>query len=175
MTLSRTSLHGVPGSTVRLGYLRGGKEESATVGIANRADTVEAMNGKQGGDDQDGSADQPDQSANYGKLGITVQAIPANVLQQKKLTGGVLGTDVKPGSFAEDLSPFGLSKGDIILEVNRKAVTDAQSFRGIINSLKSGDDVVFVVRPGQARDRTNSFGRRHVTVEDRSQHEVTGQ
>ncbi len=146
-----------PGSTVRLGYLRGGKEESATVGIANRADTVEAMNGKQGGDDQDGSADQPDQSANYGKLGITVQAIPANVLQQKKLTGGVLVTDVKPGSFAEDLSPFGLSKGDIILEVNRKAVTDAQSFRGIINSLKSGDDVVFVVRPGQARDRTNSF------------------
>ncbi len=146
-----------PGSTVRLGYLRGGKEESATVGIANRADTVEAMNGKQGGDDQDGSADQPDQSANYGKLGITVQAIPANVLQQKKLSGGVLVTDVKPGSFAEDLSPFGLSKGDIILEVNRKAVTDTQSFRGIVNSLKSGDDVVFVVRPGQARDRTNSF------------------
>ena len=146
-----------PGSTVRLGYLRAGKEESATVGIANRADTVEAMNGKQGGDDQDGNADQPDQPANFGKLGITVQAIPANVLQQKKLSGGVLVTDVKPGSFAEDLSPFGLNKGDIILEVNRKAVTDAQSFRTIINSLKSGDDVVFVVRPGQARDRTNSF------------------
>jgi serine protease Do len=146
-----------PGSTVRLGYLRGTKEESATVGIANRADTIEALNGKPGSDDQDSSADQPDSSATFGKLGISVQAVPANVLQQKKLSGGVLVTDVKPGSFAEDLSPFGLSKGDIIIEVNRKTVTDAQSFKGIINGLKSGDDVVFVVRPGQARDRTNNF------------------
>ncbi len=144
-----------PGSTVRIGYLRGSKGDSATVGIANRADTVKDMTANKD-DDQESTPDQPE-NASYGKLGISVQAIPANVLQQKKLTGGVLVTDVKPGSFAEDLSPFGLSKGDIIVEVNRQPVADTQGFKGIINTLKSGDDVVFVVRPGQARDRTNSF------------------
>ncbi len=146
-----------PGSTARLTYLRGGKEQTATVNIADRTSTVQALNGKSDDEADSNGAQDNDAQANLGKLGITVQAIPANVLQQKKLSGGVLVTDVKPGSFAEDLSPYPLSKGDIILEVNRKAVTDAQSFRGIINGLKSGDDVVFVVRAGQARDRTNNF------------------
>ncbi len=145
-----------PGSTVKIGYLRGTQEQTATVNIADRADTVAAVNGQ--GDDNDDSQDAPEQkSLNYGKLGITIQPVPANVLQQKKLQGGVLVTSVKPGAFVEDLSPFPLSKGDIIVEVNRKAVTDPDSFRNIINGLKPGDDVVFVVRPGQARDNINSF------------------
>ena len=66
-------------------------------------------------------------------------------------------TTVKPGSFAEDMKPFGLQKGDIITELNRKAVTNPESFRNIVNSLKPGDDVVFVVRSVQARDKSNSF------------------
>ena len=144
-----------PGSTVRIGYLRGTQEQTATVGIADRADVVGALNGQ---GDEDNAQDQPEAKAlNYGKLGITIQAVPANVLQQKKLQGGVLITSVKPGAFVEDLSPFPLSKGDIIVEVNRKPVTDPDSFRNIINGLRPGDDVVFVVRPGQARDGVNSF------------------
>ncbi len=145
-----------PGSTVRIGYLRGTQESSTTATIADRADTVAAINGQ--GDDDDNGPDQAEQKAlSYGKLGITIQAVPANVLQQKKLQGGVLITSVKPGAFVEDLSPFPLSKGDIIVEVNRKAVTDPESFRNVINSLKPGDDVVFVVRLGQARDNVNTF------------------
>ncbi len=144
-----------PGSSVRVGYLRGSKSETATVTVADRRDTVKAVNGQS---DQEQENNQPeDQSANFGKLGITVQAVPANVLSQKGLQAGVLVTSVKPGSFADDLSPFPLQKGDIIVEVNRKAVTTPESFRGIINGLKSGEDVVFVVRNVQSRDKVNTF------------------
>lgn len=145
-----------PGSTVRLGYLRGSKPETTTVTIADRTATVLAVNGKNN-DQQDNEAQPEQQSLNYGKLGITIQAVPSAVLTQKGLSGGVLVTTVKPGSFAEDLSPFGLQKGDIIVEVNRKAVTNPDNFRSIVNSFKPGDDVVFVVRSIQARDKSNSF------------------
>jgi serine protease Do len=37
----------------------------------------------------------------------------------------------------------------VIVEINRKPVTDAQSYRAIVNGLKPGDDVVFVVRDPQ--------------------------
>ncbi len=51
--------------------------------------------------------------------------------------------DVKPGSLADDM---GLSRGAIILDLNRKPVTSEQDFRDRINALKSGDDVVMLVQ-----------------------------
>lgn len=145
-----------PGSTVRIGYLRGTKQDTATVTIADRKDTVGAINGQSEKDNND--EPKPEQeSLNYGKLGITIQAVPQQVLTQKGLPGGVLITTVKPGSFAEDLSPFGLQKGDIIIELNRKSITNPENFRAAVNSLKPGDDVVFVVRSIQAHDKSNSF------------------
>jgi serine protease Do len=60
---------------------------------------------------------------------------------------GVLVVDVKPGSLAEDM---GLQRGVVILDLNRKPVTSDQDFRDRVNALKSGDDVVMLVRqPGR--------------------------
>ncbi len=140
-----------PGSTVRLGYLRNGKEETATVSIADRAKLF-ADRGKS--DDENPTPDQPD--AAQDKLGITVSPGPPALAQRQGITGGVLVTSVKPGSFASD-ADLPLSKGDIILEVNRKKVADEASFRALIAPLKSGDDVVFVIRRSQAQDKANSF------------------
>ena len=56
---------------------------------------------------------------------------------------GVVVQDVKPGSFADE--DIGLSKGDVILEVNRKPVNSEDDFRKAVATLKSGDDVVFLV------------------------------
>jgi serine protease Do len=55
----------------------------------------------------------------------------------------VIAKDVKAGSFAEDV---GLSRGDIILEVNRQAVDNEEQFTRVVATLKSGQDVVFLVR-----------------------------
>ena len=145
-----------PGSTVQIGYQRGTEQRTATVGITDRKN-VEAAAANAGNNDQDDNSDQANGSSTNGKLGITIQAVPQNVLQQKGLSGGVLVTGVTPGSFAEDLSPFGLSKGDIIVEINRKPVTNPEQFRNLVNGLKSGDDVVLVIRSGQQRDKINNF------------------
>ena len=51
--------------------------------------------------------------------------------------------DVKPGSFADDV---GLTRGDIVLEINKQPVNSEEDFDHIQSSLKSGQDVVFLVR-----------------------------
>ncbi len=143
-----------PGSTVRLSYLRNGQQNVATVSIADRADLMAKSDG--GGDEDSSSGENtPDVSQN--KLGMSVSAIPGEIASRLKLSGGVIVSSVKPGSFADDLP---LSKGDIITEVNRKPVNDLQSFRAAIASLKSGDDVVFVVRPAQSRANSSFIGGR---------------
>jgi serine protease Do len=63
-------------------------------------------------------------------------------------TKGVVVQDVKQGSFAEDL---GLNRGDVILEVNKQQVNNPADFTKIESSLKSGQDVVFLVRPRGSR------------------------
>lgn len=145
-----------PGTVVQIGYLRGTAQQTAAVTVTDRKN-VETANSNAGNNDQEDNNDQTSGASTNGKLGITIQAVPANVLQQKGLSGGVLVTGVTPGSFAQDLSPFSLSKGDIIVEINRKPVNNPEQFRNLVNGLKSGDDVVLVIRSAQAREKTNNF------------------
>jgi serine protease Do len=131
-----------PGETVKLGILRGDKHLSLDVGITDRAKLYANLNN--GESDDSNSPDVPDAGEN--KLGITVQAPTEAATTRLHITGGVAVTTVKPGSFAETI---GLARGLVIVEINRKPVTDAQSYRAIVNGLKPGDDVVFVVRDPQ--------------------------
>ena len=57
---------------------------------------------------------------------------------------GAVVRDVKPGSFADDI---GLNRGDVILEVNKQPVNSEDDFNRVQATLKSGQDVVFLVRP----------------------------
>src|ERR1051325_5977510 len=59
---------------------------------------------------------------------------------------GVQVTEVKPDSFADDLQ---MQPGMIILKVNRQAVNNEEDFRKVASQLKSGEDVVFLVRAGR--------------------------
>ncbi|MDE1161736.1 MAG: trypsin-like peptidase domain-containing protein [Acidobacteriaceae bacterium] len=126
-----------PGTTVKLGYLRNGKKDTAEVGIADRAKLFADL-----GKSDDSSSASPDSDAGQSKLGITVQEVPANLASKLKVGGGVVVTSVRPGSFADEI---GLTKGSVITEINRHAVTDSGSYRGVVSGLKSGDDVVFVI------------------------------
>jgi serine protease Do len=145
-----------PGSTARVTYLRDGKENTVTVTIADRAEMM-AKNDGAGGDDDDSPAGPAAPNVSQEKFGMSVAAIPAEMLTRLKISGGVMVSSVKPGSFADDLP---LGKGDIITEVNRKPITNEQSFLAAIAPLKSGDDVVFVYRPAQARSSSNFVGGR---------------
>jgi serine protease Do len=142
-----------PGSTARVTYLRDGKENTVTVTIADRAETVAKQDN--GEDDAPGAASAPDVAQN--KIGITVAAIPTEIQNRLKISGGVMVQAVKPGSFADDLP---LTRGDILTEINRKPITDPASFRDLVTALKPGDDVVFVVRPANSRGNASFVGGR---------------
>jgi serine protease Do len=126
------------GSTVKLGYLRDGKQNSANVVIGDRAKTYDDITGQQ---DEPSTPQEVD--AGEGKLGITVSAIPPSIAAKTGTKGGVIITNVRPGSFADEI---GLGKGVIITAINRKPVTDEASYRAIVSTLKSKDDVVFVIQ-----------------------------
>ena len=55
---------------------------------------------------------------------------------------GVLVTQVKPGSFADEA---GLQSGLVITEINRQTVTSIEQFQSVVSGLKSGQDVGFRV------------------------------
>ncbi len=135
------------GSTVKLGYLRDGKQNSASVAIGDRAKTYAEV---AGGDSDDNSSPQ-ESDAGQTKLGITVSAIPPQMATKLGVKGGVLVTGVTPGSFADEIS---LGKGAVIREINRKPITDEASYRAVVSSIKPKDDVVFVVRYPQSKSDT---------------------
>ena len=138
-----------PGSTVNLTYLRNGKRETAEVGIADRAKLFADLDNA-GGDDN-----TPDQSdVGQSKLGISVQATSPALAKKLGVPGGVTVTSVKPGSFADNIN---LAQGVVITEINRKPVTDEASYRAIVTSLKSGEDVVFVIRDPRNQGAGNSY------------------
>jgi serine protease Do len=131
-----------PGDTVKIGFKRDEKLQYATVGIADRAKLFADL----GNSDADDSANNEESDAGQATLGITVQAATPAQASKLHATGGVLVTSVKPGSFADNI---GLGNGALIIEINRKPVTDEASYRAIVSGLKSGDDVVFVIHvPG---------------------------
>lgn len=138
------------GSTVKIGYLRDGKQSTAEVVIGDRAKTYADLTGDNGQDDN-----SPQESdAGQSKLGITVAAIPGSVAQKTGITHGVIVMSVRPGSFADEI---GLAKGAIITEINKKPVTDEASYRAIVTALKSKDDVVFVIHSPLRKDSGNSY------------------
>jgi serine protease Do len=127
-----------PGAKVALGYLRNGKKEETTVTVADRAKLFASRLGE---DEESGEEATPKQS----KLGITVRPLTEDMANRLNVPPGqgVIVQEVKPGSFADDV---GLTRGDVILEVNKQPVNSQEDFDKIQSGLKSGQDVVFLVR-----------------------------
>ena len=139
------------GSSVKIGYLRDGKQNTANVMIGDRAKTYADLAG--GGDNDDNAAPQ-ESDAGQNTLGITVSTIPPTVAAKTGIKTGVMVTSVRPGSFADEIN---LTKGTIITEINKKPVTDEASYRSIVSTLKSKDDVVFVVHSPLQKNAGNSY------------------
>ncbi len=127
-----------PGSKISVGFIRNGKKQEATATVADRAKLFAARLG----DDEEGG---PEAGPKESKLGVSVQTLNQEMADRLDVPAGkgVIVKDVKAGSFAEDV---GLSRGDIILEVNRQAVDNEEQFNRVVTTLKSGQDVVFLVR-----------------------------
>ena len=138
-----------PGTQHTLAYLRNGKEGKATVTIADRAKLFASRLGEEEGGSEE---EQPQET----KLGLTVRSVSPEIADRLGISPGkgVIVQDVRPGSFAEDV---GLSRGDVILEINKQQVNSDEDFKRIQSQLKSGQDVVFLVRQGRGRNAGTIF------------------
>ncbi len=128
-----------PGSKAKLGYMRNGKASETSVTIADRSKLFAARLGEEEDNGEDAQAKES-------KLGLTVKPVTADLAERMDVPAGkgVIVQEVKPGSFAEDVS---VNRGDIILEINKQPVNNEDEFRRIESGLKSGQDVVFLVKP----------------------------
>jgi serine protease Do len=125
-----------PGSNVRLGYLRDGKQSDATVTIGDR-DKVFAEIASQ----QSNAAPDEKGDAGEAKLGLVVRPV-SDQTASKLHTPGVVIQSVRSGSFA-DLQ--GLEPGLVIIRINKHATGTKDQYDAVVRSLNAGNDVVFEV------------------------------
>jgi len=139
-----------PGSSIRLGYVRDGKQADTTVAIGDR-DKVFADQGSQ--QSESGTDDKGD--AGETKLGLVVRDAPPTTASKLPAPGVVIQS-VRAGSFA-DLQ--GLEPGLVILRINKQSTGTRDQFNAVVGKLKSGDDVVFeVVDPRRPGNGINYLG-----------------
>jgi serine protease Do len=128
-----------PGTTAKIGYVRNGKPSTAEVTVADRQKLFATRLGEE---DEGGEQAKPEES----KLGVNVKDITPEIAERMKLPNskGVIVQDVKPDGFGDTV---GVSRGDVILEINKQAVNSESDFHKVEAQLKPGQDVVFLVRP----------------------------
>jgi serine protease Do len=139
-----------PGSTIRLGFVRDGKQEDTTVTIGDREKVFADLNNPQpeGAPESGGGAGET-------KLGLMVHEITSQMAARIH-SSGVLIDSVHAGSFA-DLQ--GLEPGLVITRVNKQPTGTKDQFDAVVNKLKTGDDVVFeVIDPHHPEQGINLVG-----------------
>jgi serine protease Do len=122
-----------PGTTLSMSILREGKSESVSVKLGEF---------KNGNEVADGSAPEEKQQ---GKLGLAVNDLTPDIRQQLSVPTRIQGVavqNVRPASPAEEA---GLSRGDVIVEINRHPVDSAENFVSQVHSAPANQDLLLLV------------------------------
>ena len=127
-----------PGTSVPIKVLRRGDEKSLSVTVTEL--DLAAENDKSTEAEEDASAG----------FGLTLQDLTPEIARQLRVPSGTTGavvTEVEPRSAA---ARVGVTRGDIVLEVNRKAVSGANEASREFQKVKSGEiATMLVLRQGQ--------------------------
>jgi serine protease Do len=127
-----------PGSKANLGIMRNSKKQEISVTVADRSKLFAS---RLGDEEENNEQASPKES----RLGLNVRPITSDMADRLDIQSGkgVIVQEVRPGSFADDI---GFTRGDVILEINKQVVNSENDFNQVQSSLKSGQDVVFLVR-----------------------------
>jgi serine protease Do len=128
-----------PGTTVKVEYLRDGERGSVTAKLAPRPESA-------------GGAAATDEPADIGVLnGVGVGEITAELRDQLNIPARIKGaiiTSIDPDSPS---AKQGLREGDVILELDRRAVSDADSAVKLSEEIKGPKVLVLIWREGRTR------------------------
>ncbi len=131
-----------PGQTAEIRYLRGGKEYTTKIVVGDRKSVIPDEEA-----DNSGAANENQSNA---RLGVSVRTLSSDDAKKYELHSGegVLVNRVQAGSVGDDA---GLQAGDVIVEINRQVVRNPEEYQTITSRLKSGADVLFLVKRLGAR------------------------
>lgn len=118
-----------PGTKVEVTFIRKGEVKTVTASVTTLDDEEE-----------------PAKSASTQKdIGLSLNAMTPSIARRYgyRTTQGLLITEVRSGSESERK---GLSQGDIIVEVNQRAVTTVKEFENILQKTASGKSIMLLVR-----------------------------
>jgi len=133
----------LPGTEIKLTVLRDGSPVTLTATLDEfDLDAAGSRNPQQ---QQNG----PSTEKQSGKLGLTLQSVTPQIAKQLGLSSdneGVVVTDVDPSGVGADA---GISRGDVLLEVNRQSVNSPEAVQSALE--KAGDKPVLllITRKGQ--------------------------
>ncbi len=125
------------GKSVRVDYIRDGKQGSTTVVLAERPPI-----------DKEASAEPSGGEARASRLGLSVQTVTPAMAKQLNLEieSGAIVVRIKPGSSAAEV----LNSGDVIHQVGRDKIENAEDLVRVSESLRSGQEVaVRIERSGR--------------------------
>jgi serine protease Do len=127
-----------PGSKVKLTIMREGKETTVTATLAERQ-----LEGIGGGEKGSGSSDEP-----RGKIGISVAPLTPQVRKSLGIDASLEGLYV---DHVKEVSPAfdaGIRDGDIVTQVNGRAMTSTDEFAKIVKAAGKGEYLrLYVFRP----------------------------
>ncbi len=140
------------GTIVKLTLFRDGKEIQRDVTLkAREEDAKDELAANKNSDEDDASSESKSSTAQFDDIGLSVANLSSKEKSDYKVEHGVMITNVKPFSKAEDKQ---LAKGFIILEADKKKVNSVGDLRSIIKS-KKGSAVLLRLQDS----RGNNFYR----------------
>ncbi len=127
-----------PGKTIKMKVIREGKEKTLFIKVGKKDGHAAAKS--------EPSAEEPES-----RLGIKVEPLTPELAERLGVSenAGVYISRVNPDGPA---SEAGLKTGDVILEINRRAIKDVKSYNAAIKREKKGVNILFLIQ------------RRHNTV-----------
>ncbi|MFL6374475.1 MAG: Do family serine endopeptidase, partial [Pyrinomonadaceae bacterium] len=133
-----------PGTSVKVTISRDGKESDINVTLDEfKASDSQNPAGGKGGDNGGNSQDES------GKLGLTLEPLNGRTAKQLGLdasNGGLVVTEVDPTGPAAEA---GIAEGDVILEINRKAVSSVADAKSAIDASGGRPVLLLMSRKGQ--------------------------
>jgi serine protease Do len=132
----------LPGTDIKLTVYREGKEQELTA-------TLDEFNEKSvSRNPNDENQDQSIPEKQSGKLGLSLQPVTPQTARQLGLnsTDGLVVTDIDPTGPAAEA---GLARGDVILEINKRAVSSVEDVQSALAKSDSRPLLLLVARQGR--------------------------
>ncbi|HAJ79766.1 MAG TPA: protease [Fibrobacteres bacterium] len=133
-----------PGAKTPITLFRAGKELSLTVKLTERNEgAIDKIAGESGND-----GENPSEALK--QLGLQTSNLTEALRKQYSIDKDVSGVVVIEVDQVSQAASEGIQEGDVIQEVNREAVTSVKEFAKAVKSIKTGDNVMLLVKRGQS-------------------------